>query len=60
MSLDAQAAMDLADKSFESQRNANEKVLTSALDAGDRMLMRKAADSIVNLTQVMALTDPTK
>ncbi len=57
---DVQAQMDLATKSAKDQRERLQAVIDSQLDAGDRILLRKSADTVLQLAQVMALTaDPT-
>lgn len=59
--MNASENLDLIQKGFEVQRQANQEMLDSALDAGDRLQLRKASEAIVNLAQVVALIpDPTK
>jgi hypothetical protein len=54
----AQAQMDAATKSAKEQMELDRTMVDNQLDAGDRILMRKAADSVLQLSQMMALTDP--
>lgn len=51
----AKAQIDLAQQAFESQRKMNQEVLDSQLDAGDRLILRKAADTVSTIAQVQAL-----
>lgn len=51
----AKAQMTLATESAKAQRELNEQIIVSNLDASDRILMRKAADNVLQLSQVMAL-----
>jgi hypothetical protein len=56
MSLEStKAAMDLATQSAKDQREASKETLTNSLDAGDRILLRKAADVSLLLAESAAL-----
>lgn len=50
--------MQLVTQSVKEQQQANKASLDYQLDAGDRLLMRKAADATIQLAEMPA-TDPT-
>lgn len=50
----AERQMKLATQSANDQLNANKAMLDSKLDAGDRILLRKAADVSLLLAEVAA------
>lgn len=54
---EAQAQMAAATKSAQEQLELNKQSLTNQLDAGDRLMLRKAADVSLNLAE-LAATDP--
>lgn len=54
----AKAQMELATESMKAQREMNQAVIDSGLDAGDRILLRKAADTVLTITPAVA-ADPT-
>lgn len=54
----AKAQIELSKESAQTQRDMNQKVLDSQLDASDRIIMRKAADAAINIAETSA-TDPT-
>lgn len=47
--------LELANKSFDGQRKANQAMLDSNLDAADRILLRKAADVSIKLAEAASL-----
>lgn len=53
--MDTDKLLELANKSFDGQRKANQAMLDSNLDAADRMLLRKAADVSLLLAEASAL-----
>lgn len=55
---EARAQMEMATASRQAEREANEAILQSSLDAGDRIIMRKAADAVLTIAPAIA-ADPT-
>lgn len=54
----AREQMKLANESSKAQREANQAIIDSQIAAGDLILLRKAADSVIQLSQ-MASVNPT-
>lgn len=54
----AREQMKLANESSKAQREANQAIIDSQIAAGDLILLRKAADNVIQLSQ-MASVNPT-
>lgn len=54
----ARAQMELSNESAKAQREMNQLIIDSQLDAGDRIVMRKAADTVLTIAPAVA-ADPT-
>ena len=54
----ARAQMALSNESAKAQREMNQEIIDSQLDAGDRIIMRKAADTVLTIAPAVA-ADPT-
>lgn len=54
----ARAQIAMATDSRKAEREANEAILQSSLDAADRIIMRKAADTVLEVAKAIG-TDPT-
>lgn len=52
------AQMELVNESVKAQREANQAMIDSQLDAADRIIMRKAADTVLTIAPAVA-ADPT-
>ena len=53
--MDFDQALDNAKRSTADQRAAHQLVLDASQDAADKVLLRKSADTILDLAKVMAL-----
>lgn len=51
----AKSLIDATKYSFDAQRKQNQDVLDSQLDAGDRLILRKAAETVTEIAKAQAV-----